>query len=330
MTELKHLLDSPKNIVIVSHIKPDGDAIGSSLGLYNYLIQLQHDVTVIMPSEFPSNIGWLPGADKILVFSNVTIENVKQKIETADIIFCLDFSRLSRIEKVGEFIKNSKAYKVMIDHHLEPEHFANFEISDISAASTCSLILNFIKSNYLTLLNSDIATCLYLGLMTDTGNFRHNNLTVKEFENAAELMKHNINPNIIYRKVYESSSYNRLKLLGYAINKMQLIDEYNTVYITLSLDELNQFHAETGDTEGFVNHGLEAANVKVSVLMYEKVDGDIKMSFRSNDDIDVNIIAKHFNGGGHKNASGGNSNLTLDETVQKLKEVLPLYKEMLK
>lgn len=328
--ELKTLLKHKnRKIVIVSHIKPDGDAIGSSMALYNFLIKQDHEVTVIMPSDYPKNIAWVKNTDKIIVFSENTLQLASEKVEHADLIICVDFSRLSRIDKLGELIRESSAYKVMIDHHLDPEKFAHFEIHDTTAASASSLVFKLIKDLDYSLMDIDIANCLYMGLMTDTGCFRHNNVTSLEFEIGAELAKFGINANKIYRNVYETSSLDRMKLIGYSLTKMQYIEKYNTVYIALSLSELSELNAKTGDTEGLVNYGLEIEGVKMSVLMYEKQKGDIKMSFRSNDDVAVNLIAKHFSGGGHKNASGGSSNLSIDETVQKLINVLPLHKDML-
>lgn len=333
------LLEQSRKIVITTHIKPDGDAMGSSMGLYNFLKSMrfvEHDVTVITPSDYPANLSWLNGNDKVIVFSPETSWDVSELVDTADIIFCLDFSRLSRLEILGEMIKKSKAFKVNIDHHLEPEHFADVVMIESNAASTCSMMFNIFETladwyeNFPDI-NEDVAKCLYLGLMTDTGCFRHNNVNPAEFEIAASLVYYGANPNEIYRKVYETSSLERLQLIGFALSqKLFIIPEYNVSVVALSRTELDKYNAQTGDTEGLVNEGLKIETVKMSVLIYEKKNGELKLSFRSNGNVAVNLIAKHFDGGGHMNASGGHSIMTIEQTIEKLKNLLPQFEEMLK
>jgi phosphoesterase RecJ-like protein len=228
-------------------------------------------------------------------------------------------------------VKTSTAKKVMIDHHLEPEKFADFEKWDVSSASTAELIFELIDEwGDRELIDQDIANCLYAGLMTDTGGFRHNNTTHKEFLIASELVSRGANPSEVAKKIYDTNSLERLRLTGYALSqKLVVLPEYNTAYMTLTWEELRQFGSQTGDTEGLVNYGLSIKGIKMAVLMYDRKE-EIKLSFRSLADFDVNAFArKHFEGGGHKNASGGQSKQNLEETLKKFLAILPEYKEAL-
>jgi phosphoesterase RecJ-like protein len=225
-------------------------------------------------------------------------------------------------------VKTSTAKKVMIDHHLEPEKFADFEKWDINSASTAELIFELIDEwEDRELIDQDIANCLYAGLMTDTGGFRHNNTTHKEFLIAFELVSRGANPSEVAKKIYDTNSLERLRLTGYALSqKLVVLPEYNTAYMTLTWEELRQFGSQTGDTEGLVNYGLSIKGIKMAVLMYDRKE-EIKLSFRSLADFDVNALArKHFEGGGHKNASGGQSKQNLEETLKKFLAILPEYK----
>ena len=330
----KSLISSPKRVVIVTHFKPDADALGSSLGLSGYLIKKGHAVSVITPSNYPDFLAWMPGNDAVLALSNDKPENeqnARQLIEDCEIVFCLDFSSLSRINSLGEMIRKSSAVKVLIDHHLEPENFAQFVQWTTESASTAGLIFELIEQlGEKTLIDRDIANCLYAGLMTDTGGFRHNNTRQKEFLIASELVGLGANPHETARQIYDTSSLERLRLTGFVLSqKLVVIPEYNTAYMTLSQDELKAYGAQTGDTEGLVNYGLSIKGVKLSVLMYDRKE-EIKLSFRSLGDFSVNDMArKYFEGGGHRNASGGSSKLTLENTLKKLLEILPEYKVQL-
>jgi phosphoesterase RecJ-like protein len=328
---LRTLLASPKKVVIVTHFKPDADALGSSLGLAGYLAKKGHSVAVISPSDYPDFLTWMPGKEMVIALTKDSIvpqQKAKALIEACDVLFCLDFSSLKRINEVGEMVKTSTAKKVMIDHHLEPEKFADFEKWDVSSASTAELIFELIDEwGDRELIDQDIANCLYAGLMTDTGGFRHNNTTHKEFLIASELVSRGANPSEVAKKIYDTNSLERLRLTGYALSqKLVVLPEYNTAYMTLTWEELRQFGSQTGDTEGLVNYGLSIKGIKMAVLMYDRKE-EIKLSFRSLADFDVNALArKHFEGGGHKNASGGQSKQNLEETLKKFLAILPEYK----
>ncbi|MEK6783067.1 MAG: bifunctional oligoribonuclease/PAP phosphatase NrnA [Bacteroidota bacterium] len=330
----KSLISQPRNAVIITHFKPDADALGSSLGLAGYLKKKGHRVTVITPSDYPDFLAWMPGQEEVIILSKEFREpdqRATDQIGKADIIFCLDFSSLSRINNLGELVKKSTATKVLIDHHLEPESFAEFEQWDTTAASTAGLVFDLIAElGDKHLIDDSIANCLYAGLMTDTGGFRHNNTTQKEFITASELVGRGANPFMVYKLIYDTNTLERLRLLGFVLSqKLKVLPEYRTAYMTLTSDELKQFGSQTGDTEGLVNYGLSIGGIKLSVLMYDRKD-EIKLSFRSLGDFSANEMArKYFEGGGHKNASGGQSKLSLEETLQKFLSILPEFKEKL-
>lgn len=328
------LIGQPQNVVIVTHFKPDADALGSSLGLAGYLKKKGHQVNVITPSDYPEFLAWMPGNHEVLPITKEAPQNeakAKTLIANAGIVFCLDFSSLTRINSLGEAVKKSDAVKVMIDHHLEPEGFAQFDQWDAHAASTAGLVFDLINQlGDKHLIDADIANCLYAGVMTDTGGFRHNNTTQNEFIIAAELAGHGADPARVSKLIYDTNSLERLRLTGYVLSqKLKVLPEYKTAYMTLTQDELKQFGSQTGDTEGLVNYGLSIQGIVLSVLMYDRKE-EIKLSFRSLGNFSANEMArKHFEGGGHKNASGGSSKSSLDETLAKFLKILPEYREKL-
>lgn len=330
----KALIGQPKNVVIVTHFKPDADALGSSLGLAGFLKKKDHRVKVITPSDYPEFLAWMPGNKEVLPLTKEAPENeqkAKALIAQADVVFCLDFSSLSRINSLGEAVRNSGAVKVMIDHHLEPEAFTQFRQWNAHAASTAGLVFDLISQlgdKYL--IDADIASCLYAGVMTDTGGFRHNNTTQNEFMVAAELVGHGADPARVSKLIYDTNSLERLRLTGYVLSqKLKVLPEYRTAYMTLTQEELKQFGSQTGDTEGLVNYGLSIQGIVLSVLMYDRKE-EIKLSFRSLGNFSANELArKHFEGGGHKNASGGSSKDSLEETLTRFLKILPEYKEKL-
>lgn len=331
---LKTLLETPQTVVIVTHFKPDADALGSSLGLAGFLVKKGHQVSVISPSDYPDFLAWMPGKEMVTALSRESKRGEKKAaelIEKSTLIFCLDFSSLKRINEVGPMVEKSLAVKVMIDHHLEPEDFAVFKKWKVSAASTAQLIFELIQElGEKELIDEKIANCLYAGLMTDTGGFRHNNTTHQEFAVAAELVSRGANPSEVAKQIYDTNSLERLRLTGYALSeKLIVLPEFRTAYMMLSQQELRKFGAQTGDTEGLVNYGLSIKGIKMAVLMYDRGE-EIKLSFRSLSDFDVNALArKHFEGGGHKNASGGQSKLSLEDTLKKFLSILPEYKNKL-
>ena len=330
----KAYIGRPRKAVIVTHFKPDADALGSSLGLAGFLKKKGHKVQVITPSDYPHFLSWMPGNEEVIAIANDIAEQEKkaaEMISKANVIFCLDFSSLSRINSLGEMVRKSKAKKVLIDHHLEPERFADFEQWDPKSASTSGLVFELIKElDEEAQIDEGIANCLYAGLMTDTGGFRHNNTTQKEFMIASELVGMGANPSEVARQIYDTSSLERLRLTGFVLSeKLKVIPELRTAYMTLSADELKKFGAKTGDTEGLVNYGLAVNGVRFAVLMHDRKE-EIKMSFRSIGQFSVNEFARnHFEGGGHKNASGGSSKMNLEDTLKKFLELLPQYKDKL-
>ena len=334
LVELKQLLASPKNVVIITHFKPDADALGSSLGLAGYLKQLNHRVTVITPSDYPSFLHWMGGNHEVIAVAKNSATSKTQAetiISKADVIFCLDFSSLNRIDSLEEPVRKAQAIKVMIDHHLEPEGFAAFEFWNVRSASTAGLIYEFI--NLLgdgDLITSDMANCLYAGLMTDTGGFRHNNTRYEEFQIASDLVRKGANPHEVAKNVYDTNSLERLRLTGFVLSeKLIVLPEYRTVYMTLTAQELNRFGAQTGDTEGLVNYGLSIQGIRLSVFIYDRGE-EVKLSLRSLGEFSANEIARnHFDGGGHRNASGGTSKLSLEKTIEKFLTILPDYKTKL-
>jgi bifunctional oligoribonuclease and PAP phosphatase NrnA len=318
-------------VVIVTHFKPDADALGSSLGLSGYLKKKGHKVQVITPSDYPDFLDWMPGNSDVLIFHKERPKAAEEFILNADAIFCLDFSSLKRINELGIMVEKSTAKKVLIDHHLEPEKFADFEQWDQGAASTAELVYRLIAElKDEAFVDEKIANCLYAGLMTDTGGFRHPNTTIDVFNTAAALVRHGADPSKVSKLIYDTNTLERLRLMGYVLSeKLQVLPQYRTAFITLSSEDLKKFSSQTGDTEGLVNYGLSIKGVRLSVLISDRKE-NIKLSFRSLGDFSVNEFArKHFDGGGHKNAAGGQTNTSMEETLQKFMDLLPLYKEQL-
>lgn len=331
LSELKTLLETPKKLVIIPHHKPDGDAIGSSLGLYHYLIQKGHSIDIISPNSFADFLKWMP-SNEIIIDFEVEEEKTKELIAHADLIFCLDFNTLKRINEMGELVAQSAAIKVMIDHHQQPDDFADFILSETTASSTCQLVYDFMEMNKdLSLLNKSVAISLYTGMVTDTGSFRFSSVSPRVHQIAAHLLEFKINHEAIHEQVSGGFSENRMKFFGYCIsNKLQVIPEYNTALISVTSQELKEYNIQTGDTEGLVNYPRSIKGNKLAALIIDREEM-VKLSLRSVGDVDVNHIARtYFEGGGHKNAAGGKSEHTLEETVQKFISILPSFKEILK
>ncbi|MDH5603777.1 MAG: bifunctional oligoribonuclease/PAP phosphatase NrnA [Cyclobacteriaceae bacterium] len=328
---IRELLDKPKKVVVTTHINPDADALGSSLALTAYLKKKGHEVQVITPSDYPGFLHWMTGQEDTISYSAYTARRANTFIVEADIIFCLDFSSLERINELGAIISRSTAKKILIDHHLQPEKFADVTIWDINAASTAELVYEFIvNQGDKKRIDSDIANNLYAGIMTDTGNFRHPSTTRKVFQICAELVELGADTAMVSRNIYDNNSIDRIRLLGFTLNeRLRFLPEYHTAYIFLKQQDLIDFNARTGDTEGFVNYALSLKGVKFAALFSDK--GDIvKISFRSVGDFSVNDFAReHFEGGGHKNAAGGRSHLSLEETIVKFEKLLGNYTHQL-
>lgn len=322
-TPFKLLLKKANNIVIVTHWSPDGDAMGSSLGLYNYLLKFKKKVTVIVPNEYPEFLKWMPGDSKVLNHQSEP-GKVEKVVQKADAIFTLDFNSYKRIEKLGEVVAASSAIKVLIDHHQQPDKFAKVVYHDVKCCSTCEMVYNLIVGlGHKKMIDKKIASCLYTGIMTDTGSFRFPSVTSKTHEIIADLINCGAVPSQIHEAVYDTYAYNRLKLIGYSIlQKMIVLPGKNIAYISLSNKELNQFDYQKGDTEGLVNYPLTMKGIKFSAF-FSEMDGKVKISFRSKGKFDVNQFARtNFNGGGHINAAGGKSDLSLNDTVSKFLEIV--------
>lgn len=331
LTALKEILAYPRHIVITTHHKPDGDAMGSSLGLYNYLVQKGHHVKVITPTDYPVFLHWLPNNPEVLIYTEKKEESARYVAE-ADLIFCLDFNSLSRINELGERVREAAAKKVMIDHHLEPEDFDDYRYWSINACATAQLVYEFIVKEMKepNLINKDVASCLYTGIMTDSGSFRFPTTTSAVHLIVADLIDKGAENWKIHQLVYDNFAENRLRFLGYCLlNKLEVLFEYNTAMISVSKEELERFNISTGDTEGLVNYALTINGIRLAALIIER-EQLVKLSLRSTGDFPANeICKKYFQGGGHRNAAGGQSGESLDATVARFKQLLPEYKSLL-
>ncbi len=328
INKVKALLSTPQKIVIIPHKNPDGDAIGSTLGLWHYLKNEGHDATVISPNDSPKFLKWMPGVAEILNFEKENIQ-AKKALNEATLIFTLDFNDFGRVGQMQPFLENAKADFIMIDHHQAPSDYAVVTYSDVTMSSTCEMVYHFIDylgdTNKVT---SEMANCLYTGIMTDTGSFRFRSTTSKTHIVAGQLIDKGAKNADINNAIYNTNSPSRLHLLGCALKNMVILEEYSTAYITLSQDELDLYKYKKGDTEGFVNYGLTLEGIKFAVIFIEnKEEGIIKISFRSQGDFSVNKFARtYFEGGGHDNAAGGKSDLSLKETAARFLSILPNHK----
>lgn len=321
-TELKDFISSPKRIAIVSHKSPDGDAIGSSLGLYHYLLHKGHDVQVVMPNDFPSFLKWMPGNDKIVLHEG-NEKNAEALINGAEVLFCLDFNTPNRAFGLEEVIQRSENLKVMIDHHPQPDGFVDFMLSDTSSCSTAQLVHRFAAMMGDKIPNKESADCLYCGIMTDSGSFRFPSVTAETHRVVADFIELGVKQDEVYNLVNNTSSEHRLRLLGYCVDdKLTVLPELNTAFITLTMEEKRRFHYQQGDTEGTVNYPLSIEGVNFSAIFIE-AEGYVKISFRSIGAFDVNEFARaHFSGGGHRNAAGARSDLPMKETIEKFVDLL--------
>lgn len=330
-TELKAFLTTPKNIVIVGHRNPDGDAMGSTLALKFYLEKKGHNCTVVVPNEYPDFLHWLPGSDSTYRFDWQNNQSQKA-IQNSDIIFLLDFNALHRVgSDMQKTLENYKNDFAMIDHHQQPDD-VTYMYSDTSICSTCQMVYQFIEmNNDLELIDADIATCLYTGIMTDTGSFRFRSTTSATHRIIADLIDKGAENDRIHNNVYDANSYNRLLLLGQALSNLQILPSYKTAYITLTSEEKKRFDFQKGDTEGVVNYALSIKGIIFAAIFIEDSDQEIiKISFRSKGIFSVNQFARnHFSGGGHDNAAGGKSDLDMAKTVTKFTSLLLQYKSEL-
>jgi len=313
------------------HQKPDGDAMGSALGLYNFLIQLGHQVTVISPTNWATFLSWMPGCKQVVDF-DFSREKALAILKETDVLFCLDFNVLHRTKHMEAVLTDLDCIKILIDHHQQPQEEAfDFGASDTSKSSTCEMVYDFIVgAGHSDKINADVAECLYTGIMTDTGSFRFPATSASVHRVVAHLKESGLQHAKVHENIYDSFLENRLRFIGHSLlNRMEVFYEYNTTLMYIPKADLLRFDIKTGDTEGLVNHLLSIEGIKFGALVIDR-DEERKWSFRSKGNFDVNTFArKHFEGGGHFNAAGGRSSDTLDHAIQKFKQVLKEYKDQL-
>lgn len=331
LNELKTALTPGKKVVIVSHRGPDGDALGSSLGLKLFIEkEFRVNAVVLVPDAFPKDLIWLPDADKIKIFEN-SREECGSLLKSADLIFCLDFNQASRVFDMEMPLRESQAVKVMLDHHQQPEAFVKWTWSDVTASSTCEIVYQLIAAMGMeSSVDREIATCLYTGIMTDTGSFRYSVTSASTHRIVASLLDTGIQHWKIHETIFNQNSLRKLKLWGYALSeKLVVLDQFRTAYVSLDMDELERFGYHDGDLEGLVNYALSISSMVMGIQITRRKE-KIRISFRSVGDFNVNLFARsHFSGGGHENAAGGTFDGSLQETIEHLNGVLPLYKDQL-
>ncbi|QCX53319.1 bifunctional oligoribonuclease/PAP phosphatase NrnA [Elizabethkingia sp. JS20170427COW] len=323
LEEIKKLLHKDKNIVIVSHYNPDGDAIGSSLGLKHALRLLDIEATVIVPNDFPKFLKWMPEAKQILI-ADFKRKKVSEAIKNADVIFCLDFNTLSRIGFLGDWIGKAKATKILIDHHQMPDEF-DYVYSDTSLPATCQMVYHFLETlNIATEISKESAECLYTGIMTDTGGFRFRSTSATTHRIIANLIEKGADPANISSNTWDNNSINRLQLMALVLGRIEVVRNGEVAILWLKREEMERFGFEKGATDGFVNYGLSIMGTKMSAFFMEDIQEDfIKISFRSKDNWDVNQFSRnYFNGGGHINAAGGRSELSIEDTLDRFKNLV--------
>ncbi|MEM7371576.1 MAG: bifunctional oligoribonuclease/PAP phosphatase NrnA [Bacteroidota bacterium] len=319
---LKDLLSSPKRIAITTHQKPDGDALGSSLAWYHYLKKGQHKVKIVTPTDYPDFLKWLPGNDDVLI-GPVDPDMANWTFEGADLIFCLDFNAIKRINEFESVVMDAEGMKIMIDHHLEPEGFEDLGFLDATASSTAELVYRLIvELGDKELVDKEIADALYVGVMTDTGSFRFTNTSPAVHRMVAHLMEMGVDVHQAHDRIYSNSSPDRVRFIGHVLsNCLTILPELNTSYIKLEREVFKKFNVKSGDTEGLVQYALGIKGINLGILMAPQ-DNIVKLSFRSRNEVSSADLAKEFGGGGHFYAAGGRSQGNLEETEQRLIELL--------
>jgi phosphoesterase RecJ-like protein len=324
-------LTSPKKIVITTHQKPDGDAMGSSLGMFHFLQNFGHQVQVISPTNWAKFLDWMPGCKSVIDYENETSKS-NTLIADADWIFCLDFNTLSRTKKMETALSESKAMRFLIDHHEQPQTAVfTYGVSDTSKSSTCEMVYDFIKaSGFHDRIDENIAQCLYTGLMTDTGSFRFPSTSADVHSMVADLKKKGLQHSVIHEHLFDQFSENRLRFIGNTLlNRMEVFFEYNTALIAIPQSDLIKYDIKTGDTEGLVNYPLSIEGIKLAAIIIDRGE-ERKCSFRSKGDFDVNTFARnHFDGGGHFHAAGGQSKEPLEKVAEKFRHAIESYKSEL-
>lgn len=328
---LEALLSTPKNVAVVPHKNPDGDAIGAALALYHYLKLKGHSPAVVSPNDYPEFLKWMPGTNEVINFEKQE-SKATEALKGAEVIFTVDFNELGRIGRMQDILQEVKSSFVMIDHHHSPADYAHIRYSDSSMSSTCEMVYHTIEAmGGKEEITPEIADCLYAGILTDTGSFKYASTSSTTHRVAANLIDKGARSAEIHKEIFDTNTPSRLHLLGCALNNMVILPEYRTAYITLSQEELDKHQFKKGDTEGFVNYGLTLANIRLAVIFIENKDeGIIKISLRSEGSFSVNEFARsYFEGGGHTNAAGGKSDQTLEETVRFFRGLLEKHKNEL-
>src|SRR5450432_2414435 len=331
ISEIFTLIEQPKNVVITFHQKPDADAMGSGLGLYHFLNELGHTVTVISPTNWPAFLGWMPGVKKVLDFE-MQNEKANSVLKQAEWLFCLDFNVLSRTKKMEPVIASLSCTKILIDHHQQPQVEAfDFGISDENKSSTSEMVYDIIVgTGHSSKINKEVAECLYAGVMTDTGSFRFNSTSSSVHRMIADLKDKGLQHSQIHENLFDNFLEGRFRFFGnILLNRMEVFYEYNTALIAIPQADLIKYNVKTGDTEGLVNFPLSIKGIRLAAVIIDRGD-ERKSSFRSKGGFDVNSFArKYFNGGGHFNAAGGKNNEPLEEVVRKFKAAIEENKEQL-
>jgi phosphoesterase RecJ-like protein len=331
VSEIFPLLTEPKKIVITFHQKPDADAMGSGLGLYNFLVRFGHQVTVISPTNWAGFLSWMPGAKKVLDFE-IQKQKALNALNEAEWLFCLDFNVLSRTKNMEPVIEKLTCAKILIDHHQQPQTEAfDYGISDTAKSSTAEMVFDFIvNSGHTEKINIDVSECLYAGVMTDTGSFRFNSTSADVHRMIAKLKESGLNHSQVHENLFDNFLEGRFRFFGNTLlNRMEIFYEYNTALIAIPQKDLIKFNVKTGDTEGLVNFPLSIKGIKLAAVIIDRGD-ERKSSFRSKGGFDVNTFArKYFNGGGHFNAAGGRNTESLDEVIAKFKKAIKENKEQL-
>lgn len=332
--EFFHALDTviqtPKKITVLSHVNPDGDAIGSSLAFSQFLQKLGHEVEVMVSNDFPDFLAWMPGASNIHIYDKES-ERCDQILEASELVAILDFNHISRAGLIQDKLKSLNVNKILIDHHRDTD-FDHFycALSDTQVSSTSELVAEIVLHYGERYVDEAVATNILVGIVTDTGSFAHSIYHPETFSICAKMIEKSVSYNQIHQLVYDTFSENRLRLLGFSIsNKMEILEEYATAIISLTKEELASFDYQVGDTEGVVNYPLSLKSIKMSVLVTER-QGVIRFSFRSKGNFSVHEVAqKYFNGGGHTNAAGGTLSCSMEAALEKLHQILPEYKTLL-
>lgn len=319
---LANLMATPQQIVVTNHVNPDGDAMGSALGLAGALKTMKHEIRVVVPNDYPEFLKWLPGAENV-IDAEAQPEEAKLAIQSATVIFHLDYNAIHRAGGLEDLLKAATATRVLIDHHQQPEDWPDYIYSDTEMSSTSQMIFEWLeKFKWLHTINQDVAYCLYTGIVTDTGSFRFSSTTARTHHVAAQLLAKGVLPNVVFDNVFDSSSLGRLRLLGKMLDSLKYYEDQKAVLLHLGKNDLLRNNYQKGDSEGFVNYGLSIANTALSIFLREDKNV-VKVSLRSKGSIDVNQLSRlYFNGGGHLQAAGGLLNMSLEEAIAHAEEII--------